>query len=50
MPEIFAIIEREIQTPKSTNFKQFVPLEVLTCIKMLLKNFGEEYEKKIDIV
>lgn len=27
-----------------------VTLEVLTCVKMMLRNFGEEFEKNFDIV
>lgn len=51
MPEIFVIIEKEIQLPKQpTSSKYIITTEVLTCIKMMLKNFGDEFEKRTDLV
>lgn len=47
--EIFGILKNEILQNKKSS-KATVTLEVLTCIKMILRNFGEEFEKMIDII
>ncbi len=54
LPDIFSLIEKEINSVKprqqNTSKQNVITLEVLTCIKMLLRNFGEEFEKKFDLV
>lgn len=51
LQEVFTLIEKEIVPPKhSSPAKPAMNLEVLTCIKMLLKNFGEEFDQKIDLI
>lgn len=50
MPDIFSSVEKEVILSKQHNSKVQAPIEVLTCFKMLLRNFGDDYEKKIDIV
>ena len=52
--EVFNLIDREITSvkpkPQSTSKQNLITLEVLTCVKMLLRNFGEEFEKRFDLV
>lgn len=54
LPEIFSLLEKEIVAVKpkqaNTSNKNVITLEILTCIKMLLRNYGEEFEKKFDLV
>ena len=53
--DIFTLLEKEIQhvKPKQTGNKTTqnpVTLEVLTCVKMMLRNFGDEFENRFDLV
>ena len=54
LPEIFNFLEKEIVAVKPKQAKgstqNVITLEILTCIKMLLRNFGEEFEKRFDLV
>jgi len=54
LSSVMDLIDKEINAVKpnktSGNSKNPITLEILTCIKMLLRNFGEEFEKKFDLV
>lgn len=54
LPETFNLLDKEVATVKpkqpNTSSKAIITLEILTCIKMLLRNFGEEFSQKFDMV
>ncbi len=54
LPEVFGLLDKEISLVKpkqpNTSSKAIITLEILTCIKMLLRNFGDEFDTKFDMV
>ncbi len=54
LDDIFSLIDKEIQSAKpkqpGSKYQNVITLEVLTCVKMMLRNFGDEFERKFDLV
>jgi len=50
LADVFTVIEKEVTPPKGVAPRQLMTLEVLTCIKMMLRVYGEAFDQRLDIV